>query len=109
MSTSNTNNPYSNRLTEEIQQSRQWLLYLITWRGENLDPKYIRKNILQDLLIEKLVVPKGTGYEATDVGRKLLSVKAQTALTRPQNFDDLPPAEQWAIDDRLGLLDWDGT
>jgi hypothetical protein len=63
---------------------------------------------LQDS-IEKLVVPKGVGYEATDVGRKLLSAKAQTALTRPQNFDDLPPAEQWAIDDRLGLLDWDGN
>lgn len=94
---------------EEVQKSRQWLLYLIAWRGENLDPKHIRKNILEYLVVEKLVERKGVGYVATNAGHGLLSPKARKALTRPQNFDDLPPAEQWAIDDRLGLLDWDGA
>lgn len=94
---------------EERQQSRQWLLYLITWQGENLASKYIRKNILEYLVVEKLVAPKGAGYVATDAGRALLSASAKKALERPLNFDDLPPREQWAIDDRLGLLDWNGS
>lgn len=94
---------------EEERQSQKWLLYLIAWQGPNLSSTYIRKNILEYLLVEKLVEPQGTGYAATEEGRKLLSEKARTALTRPLNFDSLPPAEQWAIDDRLGLLDWDGT
>lgn len=31
------------------------------------------------------------------------------AQMRPSNFEQLPTAEQWAIDRGLGLLDWDGT
>lgn len=94
---------------EEVPKLRQRLLYLIAWRGENLDPKYIRKNILEYLVVEKLVERKGVGYVATDVGQALLSEKAKKALERPLNYNSLQPAEQWAIDDRLDLLDWDGT
>jgi hypothetical protein len=31
------------------------------------------------------------------------------ANLRPANFLDLSPQEQWEIDKRLGILDWDGT
>ena len=31
----------------------------------------------------------------------------ELALKRPPNFDDLSAEEQWAIDHRLGILDWD--
>lgn len=30
------------------------------------------------------------------------------ALKRPKNFLKLHPREQWAIDKKLGILDWDG-
>lgn len=30
------------------------------------------------------------------------------ANQRPENFNSLSPAEQWEIDKRLGILDWDG-
>jgi len=30
------------------------------------------------------------------------------SFKRPKNFFKLPPREQWEIDKRLGILDWDG-
>jgi hypothetical protein len=33
---------------------------------------------------------------------------AQKAKQRPANFNSLSPREQWEIDKRLGILDWDG-
>jgi hypothetical protein len=32
----------------------------------------------------------------------------QRAAQRPPNYADLSPGEQWAIDKKLGILDWDG-
>ncbi len=32
----------------------------------------------------------------------------EKAFERPRNYFDLPNAEQWAIDKRLGILDWEG-
>ena len=32
----------------------------------------------------------------------------EQSFKRPHNFFDLTPAEQWRIDDRLDILDWDG-
>jgi len=48
--------------------------------------------------------------------KKLLEAKkagtigpmASMALQRPDDFDELPPASQWAMDKKLGILDWDG-
>lgn len=31
------------------------------------------------------------------------------ALKRPSNYATLSPREQWAIDKRLGILDWEPT
>jgi hypothetical protein len=33
----------------------------------------------------------------------------EQALKRPRNYNQLSAREQWAIDDRLGILDWDPT
>lgn len=33
----------------------------------------------------------------------------ELAMTRPDNYFKLPPQEQWDIDKRLGILDWDGN
>lgn len=38
-----------------------------------------------------------------------LSYEAQQAQKRPGNFNQLSGEEQWAIDKRLGILDWDGS
>lgn len=32
----------------------------------------------------------------------------EAALRRPKNFFMLTPREQWDIDKRLGILDWEG-
>jgi hypothetical protein len=32
----------------------------------------------------------------------------EASFQRPRNFFDLSPREQWDIDKRLGILDWDG-
>lgn len=32
----------------------------------------------------------------------------EESFKRPKNFFKLPPDEQWAIDKRLGILDWMG-
>jgi len=37
-----------------------------------------------------------------------LSEGARKAMERPANYADLPADEQWAIDKKLGILDWDG-
>jgi hypothetical protein len=31
------------------------------------------------------------------------------ALQRPRDYNKRPSSEQWAIDRRLGILDWDPT
>lgn len=31
------------------------------------------------------------------------------ALKRPKDYNKLSPDEQWRIDERLGILDWDPT
>ena len=31
------------------------------------------------------------------------------SLKRPKNYKDLSPREQWEIDKKLGILDWDGS
>lgn len=33
---------------------------------------------------------------------------AKQAEQRPNNYNELSAAEQWATDKRLGILDWDG-
>lgn len=33
----------------------------------------------------------------------------RAALRRPDNYAQLGPAEQWAIDKHLGILDWEPT
>jgi len=38
-----------------------------------------------------------------------MSWGAWKARQRPANFDELDAAEQWAIDKRLGILDWDSS
>lgn len=38
-----------------------------------------------------------------------LSYEYTQALKRPSNYDDLSSREQWAIDKRLNILDWDPT
>lgn len=32
----------------------------------------------------------------------------EKSFERPSNYFKLPPSEQWAIDRRLGILDWEG-
>lgn len=46
--------------------------------------------------------------EAQREGRSL-SEGAQQAKLRPIDYAELSPEEQWAVDKRLGILDWDGT
>lgn len=38
-----------------------------------------------------------------------MSYMVDQALKRPRDYNKLPPSEQWAIDRRLGILDWDPT
>lgn len=33
----------------------------------------------------------------------------EESFKRPKNYFHLSPEEQWRIDDRLGILDWDGS
>jgi hypothetical protein len=58
-------------------------------------PIYVCDQIASDEVIA--AIPKI--IEGTD---------AERAKLRPANYLDLEPCEQWAIDKRLGILDWDG-
>ena len=40
--------------------------------------------------------------------KKPLSPAAEKAKQRSANYEKLSPAEQWAEDKELGILDWDG-
>lgn len=33
----------------------------------------------------------------------------EASFQRPSNFFDLDESEQWSIDKRLGILDWEGN
>jgi len=33
----------------------------------------------------------------------------EEAMKRPSNYHKLSERDQWRIDDRLGILDWDGS
>jgi hypothetical protein len=42
-------------------------------------------------------------------GNSLFQLSAtERAKQRPDDFEELSPQEQWEIDKRLGILDWDG-
>ena len=34
-------------------------------------------------------------------------IEMERALQRPLNYGELPPRQQWCIDEELGILDWD--
>ena len=56
-----------------------------------------------------LPVPvKGTRVTQTKKARMALSPEYFQALKRPENYNQLPAREQWDIDKKLGLLDWEG-
>lgn len=38
-----------------------------------------------------------------------LTSRAKLALQRPVNYEELEFRDQWEIDKRLGILDWDGS
>jgi len=38
-----------------------------------------------------------------------MSYYVDQALKRPDDYHKLTPRHQWAIDSRLGILDWDPT
>ncbi len=38
-----------------------------------------------------------------------MSADLSTVLKRPRNYFKLSFSTQWAIDKRLGILDWDGS
>jgi len=40
---------------------------------------------------------------------KPLSEGTRRARRRPSNYHELSAREQWEIDKRLGILDWDGS
>ena len=39
----------------------------------------------------------------------MMSYELKQALKRPKNYNKLTSREQWDIDKRLGILDWDPT
>ena len=51
----------------------------------------------------------GAWLRITPLGKSALSQRAQAALRRPDNYEALSSEDQWAVDKRLGILDWDGT
>jgi acyl-CoA synthetase (AMP-forming)/AMP-acid ligase II len=62
--------------------------------------KVQRAGLAAKLGIESPVLPQQTFVEAPPRER---------AKLRPPNYASLPQKEQWEIDKRLGILDWDGT
>ncbi len=62
----------------------------------------------QSLLEQGLVEVRDGLIVATQAGLDALSPLARQALQRPTNYVNLPPEEQWAVDKKLGILDWDG-
>lgn len=83
-------------------------MYLIAWLGESMPPTWATDASVQSLLAKGFITQTPKGYQATDQGRASLSPNARQACNRPLNYADLSPADQWAIDKRLGILDWDG-
>lgn len=83
-------------------------LYFIAWQGEACPPAWNVPAEVEALLARGHVQKTTKGYVATDAGRAALSGLARTACQRPTNYADLSGEEQWAIDKRLGILDWDG-
>jgi hypothetical protein len=63
----------------------------------------------KQLLLDQALVEVRDGILIiTPLGFDALSPMARRSLQRPKNFFELSPVEQWAVDERLGILDWDG-
>ena len=85
-------------------------LYLIAWQGASIDRRWINQEATDALVRAALVQKAAWGhYEATDEGKALLSSEASTATMRPLDYAKRSNEEQWSIDKRLGILDWDGS
>ena len=85
-------------------------LYLIAWQGAAIPEGWLNRATI-DILIKADYVretPAGC-FEATDYGLHALSPEAQAALHRPRDYAKLSREKQWAADQELGVLDWDGS
>lgn len=47
--------------------------------------------------------------EQAKAASRSLGPQATKACERPSNYCELPEEEKWAVDRRLGILDWKGT
>lgn len=83
-------------------------MYFIAWLGDVTPSAWLSPAGTQALLAKEYIERTANGYQATEKGRASLSPDARQACKRPQNYADLSAADQWAIDKRLGILDWDG-
>jgi len=99
----------------EMTRPERVMLYFIVWQGsvpfDRIDSDDEEKRTVGYLCIKQLVGwdDATKSYIPTEKGRESLSAMAKIALGRPQNYLMLAAEDQWAIDKRLGILDWDGT
>lgn len=65
-------------------------------------------NAVQAFMAEDVTIHSSTRRQI-DYALLLASIEpSERAKLRPPNFAELPSSEQWDIDRKLGILDWDG-
>lgn len=83
-------------------------MYLICFLGEDMPEKWLKDCPTDKMLAEGLIEKTEKGFVRTKKGRFSLSHLAGLALKRPKDYAKRSAREQWSIDSRLGILDWDG-
>jgi hypothetical protein len=73
-------------------------------RGAIVEIKVRAKN--QQLAREK--VEKKIYFSLSNSPEKGIGPLSKASQKRPDNYYDLPSDQQWAIDKKLGILDWNG-
>lgn len=93
-----------------MTNSERHQLYLIAWQGAALDPARLDSDAVNGLLSQGCIVEVDGKYLLTPQGSEAaLSDSALKALQRPKDFYQRTAEEQCAIDEELGISDWDGT
>lgn len=93
-------------LTQKDRRTLYFIAFVKPPAKERMPPDF--EVAKQPLLDQGFVEVRDGHIVATIAGLEVLSPMAHRALQRPENYWELPPRAQWAVDESLGILDWDG-
>jgi hypothetical protein len=92
-----------------MDNQKENLLYQLARHVRNTKVPSLRWGVEGCELLDKLRDLDPDKFDNEVYGNASKAFLFMRAMTRPRNFIKLDSQEQWEIDKKLGILDWDGS